>query len=69
MTKKEILKLAITTLETSKQDMFYGLLEMSAWMGIPERKREKAVNQYADEYGYRIDQAIKFLRIQVGKSE
>jgi hypothetical protein len=62
MTNKQMKKLLIDTLKISEEFMYFGLLEMSAWMGIPEKKREQQVQEILSNYQYKIEETIKKLK-------
>jgi hypothetical protein len=53
-------KLAIATgaLQSSKQWLYLGSLELTAHMGIPEKKRESMISEIVDNYNFMIEKAL-----------
>lgn len=60
---------AITELSKVRPNAYFTALEMSAWLGIPEKKRERYVKEFVDNMAYMPDKALAKLEALVGKGE
>lgn len=53
------LDVAVNTLNSSKQWLYLGTLELSAHMGIPEKKRESMIREIVSNYDFMIEESLK----------
>lgn len=59
MTDKEKIKYLEEILKISTNTFRFGLLELSAWMGIPEKKRMSAISEIISNYEFWVNHHLE----------
>jgi hypothetical protein len=59
MTDKEKVRYLEEVLKISTNTFRFGLLELSAWMGIPEKKRMSAIKEIISNYEFWINHHLE----------
>lgn len=53
------LAVAVQTLQSSKEWLYYGCLELTAYSGIPEKKRESMIKEVVSNFNFIIDEQLE----------
>lgn len=52
------LAVAMNTIQSSKMWLYYGCLELTAHMGIPENKRKSMIKEVVSNYDFLLEKAL-----------